>query len=92
MTLSKKHEAQLLKIAASLQSIVAEAKKSPDVVKRASPAAKAARAGGGGTRRRGKDLVEFKKSIKKERKAGVSVAELAEKYGVTPSYLYQLRD
>ena len=42
------------------------------------------------TRRSGKDLVAFKKLIKAERKKGVPVAALAEKHGVTTSYLYQL--
>ena len=44
------------------------------------------------TRRRGADLVAFKKLIKAERKKGASVAKLAEKYGVTPSYIYQMQE
>ena len=46
---------------------------------------------GPGTRRRGTDLDAFKDMIKTERSKGASVASLAEKHGVTPSYIYQLK-
>lgn len=85
MALSQKQEAQILKIANALQEFVAEAKKMPARGKQAA-------SDGARTRRTGKDLVEFKKNLKKERKAGVPVSELAEKYGVTASYIYQMRD
>ena len=85
MALSQTHAAQLLRIAQSLQAIVTEAKDIP--AKSARSSSEGARA-----RRTGKDLIAFKKTLKKERKAGVPVSELAEKYGVTPSYIYQLRD
>lgn len=41
-------------------------------------------------RRSGKELAAFRKMLKAERKAGVSVAEMAKKHGVSPSYIYQL--
>lgn len=41
-------------------------------------------------RRSGSDLVRFRRTLKAERKAGVPVADLARKYGVTASYIYQL--
>jgi hypothetical protein len=41
-------------------------------------------------RRSGKDLVNFRRMLKTERKAGVPVAQLAKKHGVTPSYIYQI--
>jgi hypothetical protein len=41
-------------------------------------------------RRTGKDLVAFRKAIRAERKAGVPVAKIAEKHGISPAYIYQL--
>lgn len=41
-------------------------------------------------RRSGKDLAAFRKMLKAERKAGVPVATLAKKHGISPSYIYQL--
>jgi hypothetical protein len=41
-------------------------------------------------RRSGAELTSFRKKLKTEQKAGVPVAEIAKKYGVTPSYIYQL--
>ncbi|MGJ0508694.1 MAG: hypothetical protein ACR652_16525 [Methylocystis sp.] len=41
-------------------------------------------------RRSGKDLTAFRKMLKAERKAGVPVADLARKHGISPSYIYQL--
>lgn len=41
-------------------------------------------------RRSGKDLSSFRKMLKAERKAGVPVADLARKHGISPSYIYQL--
>ena len=84
MQLSKKQISQLIKILETTQQILADANRAPS-----SPPASGQE--GTRTRRTGKDLVAFKKTIKAERKAGASVAELAQKYGVTPSYLYQLR-
>jgi hypothetical protein len=43
-----------------------------------------------GARRSGKELVAFRKMLKAERKAGASVAEMAKRHGISPSYIYQL--
>jgi ribosome-binding protein aMBF1 (putative translation factor) len=44
-----------------------------------------------GARRSRAAAADFRKQILAARKKGVSVAELAEKYGVTSSYIYQIR-
>jgi hypothetical protein len=41
-------------------------------------------------RRAGKELAAFRKMLKAERKAGVPVADLARKHGISASYIYQL--
>jgi hypothetical protein len=41
-------------------------------------------------RRTGKELIQFGKMLKAERKKGVSVAELARKHGVSTAYVYSL--
>jgi hypothetical protein len=43
------------------------------------------------TRRSKKEVTALKKLLKAERKAGVSVAELAIKHGVSKPYIYALR-
>ncbi len=43
------------------------------------------------TRRSKKDTIALKKLLKAERKAGVPVAELAEKHGISTAYIYMLR-
>jgi hypothetical protein len=42
------------------------------------------------TRRSGKELVEFRKLLKAERRRGVPVAELAKKHGISTAYIYQI--
>ena len=86
MQLSKKQISQLIKIVETTQQIIADARNG-----RAGPKVAAAKNNATRTRRTGKDLVAFKKMIHAERKAGASVAELASKHGVTPSYLYQMQ-
>ncbi len=85
MQLSKRQQNRLQSIIDSAKQILADAGK-------AQP--KGAKSSGGGhptTRRRGTDLVAFKKMLKAERKKGASVADLAHKHGVTPSYIYQMQ-
>jgi hypothetical protein len=41
-------------------------------------------------RRSGKELVNFRKLLKAERKKGVSVAELAQRHGVSTAYIHQM--
>jgi hypothetical protein len=43
------------------------------------------------TRRSRKEVAALKKLLKAERKAGVPVAELAAKHGVSSAYIYMLR-
>jgi DNA-binding IscR family transcriptional regulator len=42
-------------------------------------------------RRSKKETIALKKLLKAERKAGVPVAELAEKHGISTAYIYMLR-
>ncbi len=42
-------------------------------------------------RRSKKEAAELKKLLKAERKAGVPVAELAKKHGISPAYIYMLQ-
>ncbi len=82
MPLTTKEVAQLKKIIAAAEQLIAGAG--------TDARAGAARAGKSGRRRSGKDLENFRKMLKQERKAGTSVAALAKKHGVTPSYIYQI--
>jgi DNA invertase Pin-like site-specific DNA recombinase len=47
-------------------------------------------ANGKRVRRTGKELVQFRKMLKAERKKGISVAELARRHGVSAAYIYSL--
>ena len=81
MPLSDKHIQQLERTIKAMQEIVANAKK-PAATRSGSPAKK--------MRRSGKELIAFQKMLVGERKSGISVAELAVKYGVSTAYVYQL--
>jgi hypothetical protein len=41
-------------------------------------------------RRSGIELMRFRKMLKTKRKKGISVADLASKYGISSAYIYQL--
>ncbi len=41
-------------------------------------------------RRKGRELVAFRKAVSAERKRGVPVVEIARKHGITPNYIYQI--
>lgn len=41
-------------------------------------------------RRSGKELAAFRKALAAERRRGTPVSELAQRHGVSPSYIYQL--
>lgn len=84
MYLSKKQVSQLQAVIASTQKILEQANRTSD-------ARRTQKGDGTARRRRGADLTAFKKMIKAERKGGASVADLAQKHGVTPSYIYQLK-
>ena len=42
------------------------------------------------SRRTGKDLTEFRKMLKSERRNGAPVAEIAKRHQISASYIYQL--
>jgi hypothetical protein len=41
-------------------------------------------------RRTGKELVQFRRMLRDERKRGVPVTELVRKYGISSAYIYGL--
>ena len=41
-------------------------------------------------RRTGRELVQFRKMLKAERKKGIPVAEMARKHGISTTYIYLL--
>ena len=86
MSLSNSEIQQLKKIIALAEGLIGKADKGGNSGKAG------ARSGsvGPANRRTGKDLAAFRAMLKAQRKAGVSVAELARKHGVTPSYIYQM--
>jgi hypothetical protein len=65
-----------------------------ELIEKANPTEKAKpappREGTSKRRRTGKDLTVFRRQLKAERKAGVPVAEIAAKHGVSRAYIYQL--
>lgn len=83
MQLTAADAAQLKKIISIAQALLEKAGEKESKGGRA--AAASAR-----IRRSGKDLSSFRKMLKAERKAGVPVADLAKKHGISPSYIYQL--
>ena len=90
MQLSPRQVARLQSIVETAQNILGDASKAaPAGIQTLS--ARGQGNNGPATRRRGADLVAFRKMIKAERKKGLSVADLAKKLGVTPSYIYQMR-
>ena len=84
MSLTAKEVAQLKKIVAVAEQLIAGAGAGGGV------RAGAAKSGRTGRRRTGKELENFRKMLKQERKSGASVSALAKKHGVTPSYIYQI--
>ncbi|WP_395687442.1 hypothetical protein [Aestuariivirga sp.] len=77
---------KLRKLAAGLEELaqtIDEQKKSSRVAARKSSTVRG--------RRSKKEATALKKLLKAERKAGVSVAELAKKYGISTAYIYMLR-
>lgn len=86
MSLTKFEVQQLRKIIAAAQALIGKAEKGS----RGGKSKTQRSAKGPATRRSGKELETFRSMLKAERKAGISVAELAKKHGVTPSYIYQL--
>jgi hypothetical protein len=83
--MTQRHVSQLQKIVGQLQKILDEA---------AAQAAGSTMGKSSGTGKRTKrsaaEVKRMRKEIASARKRGASVAELAEEYGVTTSYIYQL--
>lgn len=85
MSLSSQDLEQLRKIVAIAERLLAKSESGDRASSRSSAAA------AGATRRKGKELVAFKKKVMAERKRGVPVSEIARKYGITANYVYQMR-
>ncbi len=85
MQLNSADAAQLKKIIAIAEALLEKAGAKQEKGRRAE-----SEDGAGRIRRSGKDLAAFRKMLKAERKAGVPVAKLAKKHGISPSYIYQL--
>jgi hypothetical protein len=83
MSLTVKEVSELKKIVARLKELLTKAKG-------ASEKPTTSRSNSVRVRRSGKDLATFRRMLKAERKAGVPVAQLAKKHGVTASYIYQI--
>ena len=77
-TIAKK----LRKIAASLEELATSLESFPAGNRKSAPTR---------TRRSKKETIALKKLLKAERKAGVPVAELAKKHGISTAYIYMLR-
>ena len=73
---------KLRKIAASLEELATALESFPAGNGKSAPTR---------TRRSRKEAIALKKLLKAERKAGVPVAELAEKHGISTAYIYMLR-
>lgn len=86
MSLTTKEVAELKKIVARANVLIAKASGDKDPKAKTS----ARRTVSSGRRRTGKELEAFRKMLKAERKAGVPVAQLARKHGITPAYIYQM--
>ena len=86
MSLTAKEVAELKKIVARANELIAKAK-GEEMTKVKSSARRSVSVK---NRRSGKELEAFKKMLKAERKAGVPVAQIAKKHGITPAYIYQM--
>lgn len=73
---------KLRKIAADLEKLATAVESSPAGNGKSAPTR---------TRRSKKEVAALKKLLKAERKAGVPVAELAAKHGVSSAYIYMLK-
>jgi hypothetical protein len=86
MSLTNKEMTELKKIVARANELISNA-----TGKVASTAkSSACRSIASGRRRTGKELEAFRKMLKAERKAGIPVAQLAKKHGISPAYIYQI--
>ena len=81
---------KLRKIAASLEELAAAIEAMPAAGKKSFPAGNG-KSASPRTRRTKKEAIALKKLLKAERKAGVPVAELAKKHGISTAYIYMLK-
>jgi hypothetical protein len=86
MSLSPHEVAELRKIVSITEKILAKATVPKKRAKFASSTTKPRK----NPRRKGRELIAFRKTILAERKRGIPVAEIARKHGITPNYIYQL--
>jgi hypothetical protein len=90
MSLSAREIARLRRIIAISENLIANSPKP----KRGRPASKSdngdLKSVSRRTRRTGKDLAEFRKILRTERKKGMPVAQIAKKHGISTAYVYQL--
>ena len=86
MSLTAKEVAELKKIVARANELITKAN-GKEMTKVKSSARRSVSVK---NRRSGKELESFKKMLKAERKAGVPVAQIAKKHGITPAYIYQM--
>ena len=90
MTKSSTSAKKLRKMAASLEELAAAIEAVPAAGKKSFPAGNG-KSAPTRTRRSKKEAIALKKLLKAERKAGVPVAELAAKHGISTAYIYMLR-
>lgn len=83
MTLNSHDISKLQRIIALAEKLIAKGAKG-------SPGNGHAKKAGKRVRRSGKQLAEFRKMLKAERKKGVPVADLARKHGISSAYIYML--
>jgi hypothetical protein len=86
MSLTTKEMTELKKIVARANELINKAKGGEKATAKTS----ARRTIASARRRTGKELEAFRKMLKAERKAGVPVAQLAKKHGISPAYIYQM--
>ncbi len=86
MSLTAKEMTELKKIVARANELINKAKGGEKATAKTS----ARRTIASARRRTGKELEAFRKMLKAERKAGVPVAQLAKKHGISPAYIYQM--
>ncbi|WP_018409460.1 hypothetical protein [Methylocystis rosea] len=86
MSLSPHEIAELRKIVSIAEKILAKA----TVPKKRAKIAASTTRPRKNARRKGRELVAFRKTVLAERKRGIPVAEIARKHGITPNYIYQI--
>jgi DNA invertase Pin-like site-specific DNA recombinase len=86
MSLTNKEMTELKKIVARAKELIVKAQGN----EKATAKTFARRTITSARRRTGKELEAFRRMLKAERKAGVPVAQIAKKNGITPAYIYQM--